>query len=70
MTPMQIMNRIRKALERDERSQTEIAKACGMHRVNLAQFKAGDRDLPLDSLVRLADVLGLELTVIERRKRL
>jgi transcriptional regulator with XRE-family HTH domain len=69
MTPMQIMDRIRKALERDERPQRTIAKAAGIHHVNLSQFKAGQRSLPLDTLCTLAGVLGLEITVQDRPKR-
>lgn len=70
MTPVQIMDRIRKALDADERPQVEIAKAAKIHRVNLAQFKSGDRDLPLKALTTLADVLGMEITVKEKKGRL
>lgn len=70
MTPMQIMDRIRKALDADERPQPEIAKAAGIKNpVNLRQFKAGIRPLPLKTLARLAAVLGLEITVIEKKSR-
>jgi len=68
MSPMQIMDRIRKAVDSDERPQREIAKAAGIHHVNLSQFKAGKRDLPLDSLCTLAKVVGLEITVQERKR--
>lgn len=67
MTRMQIMNRIRKAIDDDPRPQQEIAKAAGIHFVNLSQFKSGARDLPLGRLCELAKVLGLEITVIERK---
>jgi transcriptional regulator with XRE-family HTH domain len=69
MTPMQIMNAIRKALEQDERSQRDIAKAAGVHHVNLSQFKSGKRDLPLDTLCDLAKVLGLAVKVVSVDER-
>jgi transcriptional regulator with XRE-family HTH domain len=53
---------IRRALAADPRPQIEIAKAAGLHPVNLSQFKAGKRELPFDSLVALAKVVGLEIS--------
>lgn len=66
---MQIMKAVREALSKDARSQREIAKAAGIHHVNLSQFKAGTRDLPLDTLCKLARVVGLEITVKPSRHR-
>lgn len=63
------MQAIRDAVAKDQRPQVDIAKAAGIHAVNLSQFKAGTRTLPLDALCRLAGVVGLELTV-RRAKRL
>lgn len=68
MTPMQIKNFLRSALAKDPRPQREIADLAGIHYVNLSQFKAGDRDLPLDTLCKLARVLGLEVLVKKRGK--
>lgn len=62
------MSAIRDALNRTERPQVEIAKAARMHPVNLSQFKAGKRPLPLDTLCDLAEVLGLEITVKRQRR--
>lgn len=68
VSPVEIMSAIRDALNRTERPQVEIAKAAGIHPVNLSQFKAGDRTLPLAALCKLAEVVGLEITV-KRAKR-
>jgi transcriptional regulator with XRE-family HTH domain len=68
MTPMQIMDRIRKALRADDRTSAEIAAKAGMDAVNVRQFKAGIRTLPLDTLCKLAAVLGLEIRVEEKRR--
>ena len=69
MTPVEIANTIRAALKRDERPQKEIARLADIHHVNLSQFKAGDRTLPLDSLAALARVLNLEIAVRPKAKR-
>lgn len=66
MTAVQIANTVRKALSRAE-SVTAVAQRTGINRVNLYQFKAGSRDLPLGTLVKLAGALGLEIVVRERR---
>jgi len=65
---MQIADRIRKAIERDGRTQREIAKAAKIHEVNLAQFKLGNRELPLETLCRVAKVVGLEITVQDKKR--
>lgn len=69
MTPMQIQNEVRKALAADTRTMREIAALLDMHPVNLSQFKAGDRDLPLAPLFRLAGILGLEIVVRHVKRR-
>jgi transcriptional regulator with XRE-family HTH domain len=63
------MSAIREALSHDPRTMRNIAKAAGVHHVNLSQFKAGDRTLPLDTLCKLAKVVGLEITVKRLSRR-
>jgi hypothetical protein len=65
---VEIMQAIRDAVTRDPRPQQDIAKAAKIHHVNLSQFKAGARPLPLKALCKLAEVVGLEITV-KRAKR-
>lgn len=67
MNGMELMNAIRKAVEADPRPQKDIARAAKMNPVNLSQFKHGDA-LTIDSLCRLADVLGLTIRVEPKRK--
>lgn len=69
MTAMQIYAEIRAAMEADPRSQREIADAAGVHQVNLSKFKAGQKDLSLDSVCRLAAALGLVLTVQKAKRK-
>jgi transcriptional regulator with XRE-family HTH domain len=68
VSPVEIQNKVREAIARDERPQQEIARAAGIHYVNLSQFKAGARSLPLDTLCKLAEVVGLEITVKKLRR--
>lgn len=66
---MEIRERIRKALAKDERSQVEIARRVGITPSSLRRFKGEIRDLSLDALTKLADELGMEITVIDKPKR-
>lgn len=71
MSPVQIREKLRKALTADKRPQTEIARKIGITPSSLRRFKADIRDLSLDALTKLAVELGLEITVIEKKgKRL
>jgi hypothetical protein len=64
-----LSDQLRAALIDTEIPITEIAKATGVHRVNITQFRSGKRDLPLRSIETIADFLGFELRLIERDKR-
>jgi DNA-binding phage protein len=68
VTAVQIVNAVRKALSQVE-SVTEVAEKAGIHRISLYQFKAGSRGFPLPTLVKLADALGLEITVQPKKRR-
>jgi DNA-binding phage protein len=53
----------------DGRTLTQIASAAKVNRINLYQFKAGTRSLGFDSLYRIAEAVGLEITVQPKRRR-
>lgn len=69
MTPMEIAARVRKALERDGRPQSEIAKRLGINAVTLRKFKADLKPLSFETLTALAEELGLEITVREKKRK-
>ena len=56
---------LRAAIENDSRSQRELAKASGIHFVNLSRFAAGKKSLTIESLDALAKALGWELDLIK-----
>lgn len=58
---------IRKAIERSTLARYEIAKQSGVEESSISRFMSGKRSLSLDSIERLAPVLGLE--IIARRKK-
>ncbi len=58
-----LSDQIRAALAKAHEPAVEIAQATGVHPVNLSQFKAGRRDLPLKNLEAIADHLGLEIVL-------
>jgi DNA-binding Xre family transcriptional regulator len=68
MTPVQIMDKIRRAMIADGRSSVELEAATDIHQVNIRQFKAGKRELPLEQLAKLAKALNLEITVTDKAK--
>jgi transcriptional regulator with XRE-family HTH domain len=68
VSPVQIMDAIRNALTKSDMPQQDIARRAKIHPVNLSQFKAGKRALPLDTLCDLAEVVGLEVKVARKRR--
>lgn len=69
MTPMEISERIRKALKASGRKSPDVAGKLGIEPTSLRLFKNGTRPLSFDVLSKLADELGLEITVQERKRR-
>lgn len=59
----QIGTQIRTARENAGLSQEALAVAAGMTRTNFARIEQGRTNVTLDSLVKIADGLGLTLTV-------
>jgi hypothetical protein len=64
-----ITNQLREALQGDGRTPYEIAKAAGIEPDLIYRFQAGQRDLLLASVAKLATVLNLELRQSKRRGR-
>jgi transcriptional regulator with XRE-family HTH domain len=61
---------IRATREKAGLSQEEVAKKIGMTRPNYARIEQGKTNVTIDSLLRIADGLGLELIVdFERARR-
>ena len=54
---------LRKRREAAEISQTQLAKAVGMEPTNLAKIERGQKNVTVDTLVRIARGLGVDLTV-------
>ena len=54
---------IRQVREAQKMPQVQLAKSIGMDPTNLAKVERGARNVTIDTLVRIADGLGLDLTV-------
>jgi transcriptional regulator with XRE-family HTH domain len=52
-------------------SRAKLAESIGMHPVNYAKIERGQKNVTFDTLLRIADGLGLDLSVrvVKRRKR-
>jgi hypothetical protein len=61
-------DRIRDAVDQDQRSRNAICQAAGIDPAAMSRFMAGTVGLSTTSLDRLLPVLGLELKPIARRK--
>jgi DNA-binding Xre family transcriptional regulator len=60
---------LRKLIDKDKRTQTEIAATARILRVNLSQFMTRGRSLTFDALERLADALEADIVVVPRKKK-
>ena len=58
---------VREAMEREELTQGEVARALGVSRSRVGHLLSGARGRIPKSLLRLLDVLGLELVVQRKR---
>jgi transcriptional regulator with XRE-family HTH domain len=56
---------IRTAVLADQRTQKELAEACGLHRTSLSRWLRGRHDLTGRNLDKLAVVLGLHVSPIK-----
>jgi transcriptional regulator with XRE-family HTH domain len=58
---------IRRAIETSRISRYEIARRSGVTQASLSRFMAGKTSLTLDTIEKLAPVLGLEITAKKKR---
>lgn len=63
-------NAIRRARTSRGLTQIELAEALGMHRTQLGHVEQGKKDCQLSTLMRLADALGLPLSMLVRSAQL
>lgn len=54
---------VRRAIEESGVSRYELAKRSGVSQSVLSRFVAGDRSINLETLDRLAEVLGIEIRI-------
>jgi transcriptional regulator with XRE-family HTH domain len=63
-------NEVREARDRANLTQAELAAKAGVSEATYVDFERGNRNPRLDTLVRVADVLGLRLTVIAKESEM
>ncbi|WP_422505378.1 helix-turn-helix domain-containing protein [Stenotrophomonas sp. GZD-301] len=61
---------IRRARTSQGLTQIELAESLGMHRTQLGHVEQGKKDCQLSTLMRLADALGLPLSMLVRSAQL
>ena len=61
--PLKLSDQIRQAIETYGQTRYRIAKETGISQPTLSRFMDGSRGLPMKTLDRLAEYLGLEIVV-------
>ena len=64
---MAILNELREAVLKDDRSQTAIAREAGIHRTTFSAFMHGRRGLSIETVEQLAKTLGFTLKLAKGR---
>lgn len=63
-----LVNAIRRAIEANDASRYRIAKDTGIAQSQLSRLVSGERGLDVDTIERLADYLGLQITIGPKTK--
>ena len=66
---MKLSDRLRRIIDGCGQTRYAIAKSTGIAESTLSRFMSGERGLPMKTLDRLADYLGLEIVVRTKRKK-
>jgi transcriptional regulator with XRE-family HTH domain len=61
--------RLRRVRERLDVQQVQLARTIEMEPTNLAKIERGQKNVTIDTLVRIADGLGLDLTINFKPRR-
>jgi len=64
-----VSERLKRAIRESGMSRYAISQASGVDQATLSKFMSGQRGLTLDSVDKLAGVLGLEMRLITEGKR-
>lgn len=58
-----IISKIVQARLEKELSQTQLAKLTGMHRSNICRIESGRQNISIDTLIRVFDALGKDISI-------
>ncbi len=64
-----VLDQIRDAIRTAEKSRYRIAKETAISESQLSRLMSGEAGLSVEALERLADSLGLEITIRPKRRR-
>jgi plasmid maintenance system antidote protein VapI len=59
---------LKKAVERDDRNVTQLAKAAGVAQSQVFRFVTGERTVSLATAAKLARALGYELKLVKKER--
>jgi transcriptional regulator with XRE-family HTH domain len=64
----QLLDAIRRAVESSDKTRYRIAKESGVSAGQLSRLVNGERGMTVDTIERLADYLGLQITIAPKGK--
>jgi len=64
-----VLDQLRKAVEASDENQCRIARGANIARSQLSRLMRGERGLSIEGIERLAEYLGLEITIRPKRRR-
>jgi transcriptional regulator with XRE-family HTH domain len=65
----QLLDAIRVAVESSDKTRYRIAKESGVSAGQLSRLVNGERGMTVDTIERLADYLGLQITIAPKTKK-
>ena len=65
---MEFSYRLKELREDSDLSQAALAQALGMYKTTYARYEQGQRDLPLQTAILIADYYRISLDELARRK--
>jgi len=69
MDMTRILDAICNAIEGSDKTRYRISKDTGISQTQLSRLMSGERGLSIDTLERLADYLGWEITIRPKQRR-
>lgn len=65
----EILDAMRRALQNSDKTRYRVSQETGIDQGHLSRFLSGEKGLSFDAMELLADALGLEIVIRQKRRR-